>query len=127
MSSNVIFYYDGQCPFCNKFAELLELKSHLGDFQIKNGRQHLSELRELFKKGYDLDKGAILIVDNKILHGPSAINYICSQINDPSDKLLEILINIFKSKRRTFLFFPLLLWSRRILLFLNGIEFKPIS
>ena len=27
MTSNYTFIYDGECPFCNHFAELLEIKS----------------------------------------------------------------------------------------------------
>ena len=31
MENKLIFIYDGECPFCSKFAALLELKSNLPD------------------------------------------------------------------------------------------------
>ncbi len=127
MENKLIFIYDGECPFCNHFAELLELKSNLNGIEIRDGRKNLSYLKGLLKKGFDLDKGAILIKGEEILHGSDAINWICSQIKDPSDKLLEIIRLIFSSKERTSLFFPLLIWSRRLLLILKGVKLKPLQ
>ena len=127
MENKLIFIYDGECPFCNHFAELLELKSNLNGIEIRDGRKNLSYLKGLLKKGFDLDKGAILIKGEEILHGSEAINWICSQIKDPSDKLLEIIRLLFSSKERTSLFFPLLIWSRRLLLILKGVPLKPLQ
>ena len=124
MSPKLIFIYDGDCPFCNHFAELLILKSNLPDMQVKNARDQPPEI----PNGYDMDvKGAILFKDGEMLSGASAINWICSQIQDPSDSLLKLLSITFSSKKRSDLFFPLLLISRRIALFFMGVPRKLIS
>ena len=34
MEDRLTFIYDGECPFCNHFAELIELKSKLSDISI---------------------------------------------------------------------------------------------
>ena len=34
MTSNYTFIYDGECPFCNHFAELLEIKSKVNNIKI---------------------------------------------------------------------------------------------
>ncbi|WP_320667507.1 DCC1-like thiol-disulfide oxidoreductase family protein [Prochlorococcus sp. MIT 1307] len=123
MESKFVFIYDGQCPFCNHFAELLELKSNLSNIQIKNARENPPEL----PVGYDMDqKGAILIRNNEILQGASAINTICSQIKDPSGPLLKILSTTFSSNQRTNLLFPLLLIARRVSLFIKGVPRKLV-
>ena len=127
MNNDLTFFYDGQCPFCNKFAQLIELKGSIPNLQIKNARDNLPELTNLYKQGYDLDKGAILVKDNEILHGSIAIAWICGQIDKPSDALLETIRVLFSSKSRTKVFFPLLIWSRRIILFLKGISRKPVN
>ncbi len=127
MNSRLVFVYDGECPFCNHFAELIELKSGLTDITIVNGRKELHILEELYKQGYDLNNGAILIKDESILHGSSAINWICSQLKKPSDPLLEFLRLIFSSKKQTNLLFPLLLWARRTILIIKGVSLKPIN
>ena len=119
--STLTFVYDGKCPFCNHFAELLELKSKIKNISILDGRKNPDLLRNLLNKGYDLDKGAILLKDDEIFHGANAINTICNLINQPSSKLLEILSTTFKSKKRAKFIFPFLVIARRLALISKGI------
>tara|TARA_B100000945_G_C20050573_1_gene443334 strand:- start:68 stop:448 length:381 start_codon:yes stop_codon:yes gene_type:complete len=121
MTSNYIFIYDGECPFCNHFAELLELKSKINNIEILDGRKNLTLIKSLFNKGYDLDKGAILLKDKDIFHGAEAINTICKKINNPSSSLLFLLSRIFNSNKRTKVLFPLLVGARRFALISKGI------
>ena len=127
MSGKSLFIYDGECPFCNHFAQLLELKSSLPTLEILDGRKNLVLLTQLYKQGYDLNKGAILIRNDNVMHGADAINWICSKLNEPSDSLLEILRIIFTSNKRTNFLFPLLLWGRRLSLTLKGKRWQPVS
>jgi predicted DCC family thiol-disulfide oxidoreductase YuxK len=121
MNSNLTFIYDGECPFCNHFAELLELKSKINKISILDGRKNPKIIKSLLEKGYDIDRGAILLKDDDIFHGAEAINKICNQINNPSGKLLKLLSNIFKSNKRTNLLFPLLIRARRLALIAKGV------
>ena len=127
MSDKTLFIYDGECPFCNHFAQILELKSSIPTLQIIDGRKNLDQLTQLYKLGYDINKGAILINNGKIRHGAEAITWICSQVKEPSDALLEILRIVFISDKRSKLIFPLLLWARRITLTIKGKAWKPVS
>ena len=127
MSYKSLFIYDGECPFCNHFAQLLELKSSLTNLEILDGRKNLALLSKLYNQGYDLNKGAILIKNEKILHGADAINLICSEIKEPSNSLLEVLRIIFTSNKRTNFLFPFLLWGRRLSLTLKGKVWQPVS
>ena len=120
-SSRLTFIYDGECPFCNHFAELLELKSQLKNISIVDGRKNKKLILEMFEKGFDLDRGAILISDNVILHGSDAIHFICKSLSNPSGNLLKILSLTFKSKLRTNFFFPVLIRARRFALIAKGI------
>ena len=122
MTSNYTFIYDGECPFCNHFAELLEIKSKMTNIKILDGRKNLTLINTLFEKGYDLDKGAILLKDEEIFHGAEAINTICKQINNPSSSLLLLLSRVFKSTKRTKLLFPLLVRARRFALISRGVS-----
>ena len=119
--SKLTFIYDGECPFCNHFAELLELKSKIKNITILDGRKNPELLRDLLKKGYDLDKGAILLKNSEIFHGANAINTISKLIKEPSSKLLEILSTTFKSSKRTKFIFPFLVIARRFTLISKGI------
>ena len=122
MNSNYTFIYDGECPFCNQFAELLEIKSKITNIKILDGRKNLTLINSLLDKGYDLDKGAILLKDEDIFHGAEAINTICKQINNPSSSLLLLLSKIFKSNKRTKVLFPFLIRARRLALISKGVS-----
>ena len=122
MNANLTFIYDGECPFCNHFAELLELKSKINKISILDGRKNPKIIKSLLEKGYDIDRGAILLEDDDIFHGAEAINKICNQINNPSGKLLKLLSNIFKSDKRTNLLFPFLVRARRLALISKGVS-----
>tara|TARA_B100001109_G_C18600855_1_gene352365 strand:+ start:168 stop:548 length:381 start_codon:yes stop_codon:yes gene_type:complete len=122
MASNYTFIYDGECPFCNHFAELLEIKSKVNKLKILDGRKNITLINSLLERGYDLDKGAILLKDEEILHGADAINTICKQINKPSSSLLSLLSKVFKSNKRTKVLFPLLVIARRFSLIAKGVS-----
>ncbi len=126
MTSNYTFIYDGECPFCNHFAELLEIKSNINNIKIIDGRKNLTLIKSLFDKGYDLDKGAILLKNEDIFHGADAINTICKQINNPSSSLLLLLSNLFKSNKRTSMIFPFLVNARRFALISKGISISLV-
>ena len=126
MASNFTFIYDGECPFCNNFAELLEIKSKINNIKIIDGRKNLSIIKSLLEKGYDLDKGAILLKDDDIFHGANAINTICKEIKNPTSNLLKILSSVFKSNKRTKFLFPLLLRARRFALISKGVSQKLV-
>ena len=122
MTSSYTFIYDGECPFCNHFAELLEIKSKITNIKILDGRKNLTLINSLLENGYDLDKGAILLKDEDIFHGAEAINTICKKINNPSSSLLLILSKVFKSTKRTKVLFPFLIRARRFALISKGIS-----
>ena len=122
MKTDLTFIYDGECPFCNHFAELLELKSKIKNISILDARKNQIITNSLLNKGYDIDKGAILLRGDDIFHGAEAINTICNQINNPSGRLLKLLSNIFKSNKRTKLLFPFLVRARRFALISKGVS-----
>ena len=122
MTYKYTFIYDGKCPFCNHFAVLLELKSKITNIKILDGRKNLTLINSLLEKGYDIDKGAILLKGEEIFHGAEAINTICKEINNPSSSLLSLLSKIFKSTKRTKVLFPLLIRARRFALISRGVS-----
>ena len=121
-NSSFTFIYDGECPFCNHFAELLELKSKVNNISIIDARKNPELVKKLLNKGFDIDKGAVLLNENKIFHGHEAINKICNQIITPSSKLLKILTITFKSPKRAKFIFPFLVTARRFALISKGVS-----
>ena len=99
-----------------------EIKSKIKHIEILDGRKNSDIINLLFKKGYDIDKGAILLKDSDIFHGAEAINTICKQIESPSSNLLKFLSSLFKSNNRTRIIFPLLIRARRFALIAKGVS-----
>tara|TARA_Y100001968_G_scaffold327200_1_gene371767 strand:+ start:10835 stop:11236 length:402 start_codon:yes stop_codon:yes gene_type:complete len=127
MKTECLFIYDGECPFCNHFAELLEIRAKIPSLKLMDGRKNLSQLSALYKQGFDLNNGAILLKDGNVLHGPEAVSWICSMLDDPNDSILSLLKIIFKSGRRSKILFPFLIWSRRLLLTIKGKVWQPVN
>lgn len=67
-------FYDKECPFCNAYANYIKLKEN-HQLTLTNAR---TASLELFKnKGYDINNGFIIIVDDKdIYQGSEAIIYL---------------------------------------------------
>jgi len=121
IKDKVVFYFDGECPFCKYFAELVEIKSNLPNIKVVNARLYPSEL----PNNYDMDtSGACLKVKGELYTGAEAIKYICSRIKNPSNKLLELLASTFSSSKRSDLIFPYLLIARRLALRFKGVPIK---
>ena len=49
MNTKLTFIYDGECPFCNHFAELLELKSKINKISILDGRKNPKIIKSLLE------------------------------------------------------------------------------
>jgi len=120
-NSSYTFIFDGKCPFCNHFAELLELKSKVDNISILDARRNPKLVKKLLKRGFDIDKGAVLLHEDNIFHGHEAIYTICNQISNPSSNLLKILAMTFKSSKRTKFIFPFLVTARRFALISKGV------
>ena len=71
--NKIFLYYDGECPFCNKYAEIFKLKKCF-DLNICDARIDLTWKK--YKKDIVLDDGVILIFENKCYQGVPAINML---------------------------------------------------
>lgn len=113
--------YDGGCPFCRSFAATSELRGGLPELEILDGRADQLLRQGLFRQGFDLADGAILIEGDKIWHGADAVNRLCEQMR-PSDGLLKLLTGLFADRGRSQRLYPLLLVARRLALALQGLR-----
>lgn len=67
-------FYDKECPFCNAYAKYIKLKEN-NELILTNAR--ISSTQILKDRGFDINDGFIIIVDNKdIYQGSEAIIYL---------------------------------------------------
>lgn len=67
--------YDGECPFCARYADFVAIKKRLPDLDLINAREQPDHdlVREALAAGLVLDEGMVLFVDGKMLHGAEAL------------------------------------------------------
>ena len=66
-------YYDGDCPFCSRYADILRLRSCY-ELEVCNAREDQSY--NVCKKGIALDDGVILVVEQSCFQGVEALNML---------------------------------------------------
>jgi hypothetical protein len=119
-----LLVFDGGCLFCRHFAELSELRSGIPGLQIRDGRADHALRAALQRRGYALREGAVLLVDDQVLHGAEAIQWLCARMN-PSAPLLRLLAPLLGAPERARGLYPLLLLARRCALGLRGLPLDP--
>ncbi len=74
MKQKLTLYYDKQCPFCSKYANLLKLKENF-EINLKDARENLDEI-SVFCKNLDINDGFIVIYKNDCFQGAKALEFL---------------------------------------------------
>ena len=111
--------YDDGCPVCSYYISISHIEEKFGKVNFIKARNNQKILDYLKMVNIDINEGMIVIFDNKIYFGSDAINII--SILGKKDSLINnVIINIFKYRIVSKLFYPLLKLGRRVLLFILG-------
>lgn len=69
-------FYDKECPFCNYYANYIELKRN-HDLILKNAREEEIQITEFKLLGFDINNGFIIKVDEvNFYQGADAIVFL---------------------------------------------------
>ena len=74
MKQKLTLYYDKQCPFCSKYANLLKLKENF-EITLKDARENFDEISVLCKN-LDINDGFIVIYKNDCFQGVKALEFL---------------------------------------------------
>ncbi|MEL6227378.1 MAG: DCC1-like thiol-disulfide oxidoreductase family protein [Pseudomonadota bacterium] len=66
--------YDGECPFCARFAAYTRLRETVGTLRLVNARDGGSEADEARAAGLVIDEGMVLKLDGRLYHGDACLN-----------------------------------------------------
>ncbi len=109
---NVEIIYDGKCPFCTHYALCSRLQS-LGELKLTDARSFPNMKHH---KGYDLNKGMLLIIDDvQYYYGADALAAIALHSSQQTF-MTRLLIN----RRASSVIYPLLTKLRAIYLAFRG-------
>ena len=92
MKQNITLYYDKQCPFCSKYANLLKLKENF-EITLKDARENLSEM-SFVCGNLNINDGFIVVYKNDCFQGSKALAFLNSAVD--KDTFLGKLHFIFR-------------------------------
>jgi predicted DCC family thiol-disulfide oxidoreductase YuxK len=116
----ITLVYDGDCPFCSRFAKLARFREAVGEVTLANARERPDLVKQVEAKGYSMDKGMALIVDGKrIYHGADAMNQV-ALMSTRSGVFNAFTAAVFKSRILSKILYPVLRAARSVSLFVLG-------
>ena len=117
--SKASIVYDGECPFCSKYVELVRLRESLGDVELINARNGGALVDEIRAAGLDLDDGMLLKLDGRLYHGADCIHML-ALLSTPSTWFNRVNLALFRSSAASHLLYPMLRAGRNAVLRLLG-------
>jgi predicted DCC family thiol-disulfide oxidoreductase YuxK len=78
--------YDGQCPFCSRYVEIVRLRDSLGRVELVDAREGGPIVDEAISAGLDLDDGMVLKIGDRFYHGDECVHML-ALLSTPSGGL----------------------------------------
>lgn len=114
-TKDFIVIYDGECPFCSRYVDFLNIQKTFGEVELIDARER-KDIQALMKKiGIDLDEGMVVYYKEEWHHGAMAMRLLALANNNTS-KLSRAHNQYFKSTRLAKLTYPILRFFRNLIL-----------
>ena len=110
--------YDGDCPFCQAYVNMLRLKEQY-TVELVDARGDHKVLPEITAKGYDLDDGMVVEINGQFFHGDEAMTRM-ALMTTKSGLLRRLTKWTFTNKRRSRYLYPILRGGRNMTLKVLG-------
>lgn len=116
LKPNALFY-DGECPFCSRYSELMQARDRLGQFAIISLRDDQASAQEFRALGLDLEQGFIFRYNGGIYHGAEAMHML-ALATQQADPILKLNHWLFGQRAMSKVLYPVLKFGRWLALFL---------
>ncbi len=107
--------YDHQCPACDFYARLVRVRESLGPLELVDARTDERFLPAITARGWDIDEGMVLKVDDELYYADDAIR-VLALLGSRSGWFNRLNYHLFASPARARMFYPLLRACRNLLL-----------
>ena len=118
-SKTTSLIYDGDCPICSSYVQLLRLRESVGPVELINARTLDAASLSCETAGIDVDKGMIFRVGGVRYWGADAMNLL-ALMSTRSDLFNRVNCWVFGSRLGAIVVYPVLRTARRALLMLMG-------
>ena len=111
----ILLIYDKECPACDNYCQVVRIKNDVGDLRIVDARLDSDVLKEITSEGLDIDQGMVLKMGGELYYGSDAIHTL-ALISSRAGLFNKFNYWIFKSKTISKVLYPVLKFSRNVLL-----------
>jgi len=116
--THIRIIYDGDCPFCQAYVNMLRLKEQY-TVELVDARGDHMILSEITSKGYDLDDGMVVEISGQFFHGDEAMTRM-ALMTTKSGLLRRLTKWTFANERRSRYLYPILRSGRNATLKILG-------
>jgi predicted DCC family thiol-disulfide oxidoreductase YuxK len=111
----ILLVFDRKCPACNAYCQVVRIRESVGDLRIVDARENSEVMNEINAQGLDIDQGMVLKMGEQLYYGSDAIHTL-ALIGSRSGIFNRFNYWMFKSKTVSKILYPLLRFSRNLLL-----------
>lgn len=107
--------YDGECPFCSRYVQLIRLQEAIGPIRLVDARENTVEAEIVRKAGLEIDDGMVLSFNNQLYHGDDCLHRL-ALLSTPIGFFNRINASLFRSQNLSRLSYPILRACRNLTL-----------
>jgi len=111
----VLLVYDKQCPACNLYCNLVQIRESVGPLILVDARQGGPIMDEITAAGLDVDQGMVVKVGRQLYYGAEAIHAL-ALMSTKAGVFNRIAYAWFASRRVADVLYPVLRACRNLLL-----------
>ena len=115
----ILLVYDRECPACRAYCQVVNIRESVGDLRIVDARENSNVMNEITSQGLDIDQGMVLRMGGRLYYGADAIHAL-ALIGSRYGIFNRINYWMFKSKTASRFIYPILRFSRNVLLKILG-------
>lgn len=113
--NTIVLVYDKECPACDNYCRLVRIRNDIGELMLVDAREPTPIMEEITALGWDIDQGMVVKIGNQLYYGADAI-HVLALISSRSGFFNRLNYWLFKSKRLSKAFYPILRSLRNLLL-----------
>ena len=114
-------YYDGLCPFCQRYTHWLRLSDAVDDIELVDARGNSPRLQMIVDEQIDMDKGIAINLNGKLFQGAEATR-VLADLSSDSGFVRKLHRWVFRYRWSSYLAYPYLRSCRNFTLWLMGIN-----
>ncbi len=111
----LLLVYDKECPACNNYCQMVRIRESVGQLTLVDARETSPIMQEITEAGLDIDNGMVLKMGDQLYYGSDAVHAL-SLVSSRSGIFNRVNYWVFKSKRLSRVFYPVLRAGRAVLL-----------